>query len=143
MFQRVPNLFLKSIDEISNDSSFIIEKQSNDEKNISRCFPLNPSDGKINWSNSSSEILRQINAHNKPYSGAYGHINDKKVVIWDAELVDINQTFYAIPGQVVKIEKGSVQISCGKGQIKISQIEIDDNIINPDQYIQSIRTRFK
>ena len=67
------------------------------------------------------------------------------VFIWQniSYLYHINQTFYAIPGQVVKIEKGSVQISCGKGQIKISQIEIDDNIINPDQYIQSIRTRFK
>ena len=143
MSTSIPKLFLESVKKMSDNPSFVLEEQSKNSKEISRCFPLNPSDGLINWSKSSTQILRQINAHNKPYSGAFSSINKEKVIIWDAELVDIEYVYYAVPGQIIKIDEGYIQVACGEGQIKISLIEIDNSLITPDKYVKSIRTRFK
>ena len=133
---------IKELNDIEKALVFLYLEDKN-YKEISHCFPLNPSDGLINWSQSSTQILRQINAHNKPYTGAFSSINKEKVIIWDAELVDIDHVYHAVPGQIIKIDEGYIQVACGEGQIKISSIEIDNSLITPDKYIKSIRTRFK
>ncbi|MAI88810.1 MAG: hypothetical protein CMF98_07195 [Candidatus Marinimicrobia bacterium] len=141
-----PQLFYEAIMKLSTNPSYILEKQSTNTNKISRCFPLNPKDGLIKWSKSNYEILRLINAHNKPYSGAFSFIKDKKIIIWDAELSFYSHSIYAVPGQITEIKRigeiSYVEVACGEGILKIKKIEIDRKIISPDKYIKSIRSRF-
>jgi len=139
-------LFYEALMKLSYDPSYILEKQSIDPNKISRCYPLNPKDGLIKWSKSNYEILKLINAHNKPYSGAFSFIKDKKIIIWEAELSFYSHSIYAVAGQITEIKRVGeityVEVACGDGILKIKKIEIDHKIISPDKYIKSIRNRF-
>ena len=48
-----------------------------------------PSDGEINWGDSPENIRNFIRAQTKPYPGAFTFIDNKKVIIWDAEITEI------------------------------------------------------
>lgn len=47
-----------------------------------------PEDGLIDWSKSPEEIRNFIRAQTRPYPGAFTYMNGKKVILWDAEVVD-------------------------------------------------------
>ena len=49
-----------------------------------------PEDGLINWSESSKKIKDFIRAQTKPYPGAFTIINNKKVIIWDADIEEVS-----------------------------------------------------
>lgn len=52
-------------------------------------FPQrSPADGEIDWNKSPKEIRDFIRAQTRPYPGAFTRIHGKKVVIWDAEVID-------------------------------------------------------
>ena len=54
-------------------------------------FPQrSPEDGRIDWSWSSEQIRNFIRAQTKPYPGAYTIVNDKKLIIWSADVVETN-----------------------------------------------------
>ena len=54
-----------------------------------RIFPQRkPSDGEIDWNWESKRIKNFIRAQTKPYPGAFTLINNKKIIIWDADIVD-------------------------------------------------------
>lgn len=48
-----------------------------------------PKDGLIDWSWETARIKNFIRAQTKPYPGAFTIIEGKKVVLWDAEIVDL------------------------------------------------------
>jgi methionyl-tRNA formyltransferase len=48
-----------------------------------------PEDGKIDWSWDAARIKNFIRAQTKPYPGAFIIVNDKKVVIWDADILSL------------------------------------------------------
>ena len=135
-------MFLNSVIKLQKDSSYVLEIQSKDAKDALRCYPRIPEDGKINWNKSSIEILRLINASNKPYGGAYCFYEDKKLIIWDAELFEDDEIYLSEVGQVANIEKdGSIVVISGNGKLKIKEIEYDNFIGNPSEKIKSIRKR--
>lgn len=137
-----PDLFLEAINRLSENKDYILEVQSKDSKDALRCYPRIPEDGKIDWNKSNIEILRLINASNKPYSGAYCFYDDKQLIIWDAELFEDDENYLSVVGQVAKIEKdGSILVICGNGKLKINEIEYDDFIGSPNVKIKSIRKR--
>lgn len=47
-----------------------------------------PEDGEIDWGWDKKRIKNFIRAQTKPYPGAFTKIGNKKVIIWDAEIVD-------------------------------------------------------
>lgn len=144
MSQRIPDMFLNSVKKLQKDSSYVLEIQSKDAKDALRCYPRIPEDGKIDWSKSNIEILRLINASNKPYGGAYCFYEDKKLIIWDAELSEDDENYLSVVGQVANIEKdGSILVICGNGKLKIKEIEYDEFIGKPSEKIKSIRKRLK
>lgn len=137
-----PDLFLEAINKLSENKYYILETQSKDPKDALRCYPRIPEDGRIDWNKSNIEILRLINASNKPYSGAYCFYEDKKLIIWDAELFEDDENCLSVVGQVANIEKdGSILVICGNGKLKINEIEYDEFIGSPNVKIKSIRKR--
>lgn len=137
--ERVPFLFLDALNKISFDPLFVLEVQS--EQNALRCYPRRPEDGRIDWRGTNEQILRLINASNKPYSGAFCTFSDRSMIIWDAELADDNENYCAIAGQVIHISKHYIDVACGKGKLRVKQVEIDGVVDCPSVWIKSIRNR--
>lgn len=137
-----PDLFLEAINKLSENKHYILEVQSKDPKDALRCYPRIPEDGRIDWNKSNIEILRLINASNKPYSGAFCFYDDKQLIIWDAELFEDDENYLSAVGQIANIEKdGSILVICGNGKLKINEIEYDGFIGSPNEKITSIRKR--
>jgi len=47
-----------------------------------------PHDGEIDWNDTPQNIKNFIKAQAKPYPGAFTYMADKKVVIWDADIIE-------------------------------------------------------
>ncbi len=140
MNQRIPSLFLEALDKLESDRSYILEVQDSDPSAALRCYPRKPEDGRIDWKQGAKDILRLINASGSPYSGAYCFLEKKKIIVWDAELVNDGEIYCAVPGQVVGLENESIIISTGQGKLKLNRIDYN-GIKNPREVINSIRSR--
>ena len=136
-------LFIEALDNLKDNPKFILESQSNKENHSLRCFPLQPSDGLINWDSNNVDVLRRINAFNKPFQGAFTFLDSKKFIIWDAQLIKDKFNFCAVPGQVIRIKDGFIEVACRKSIIRLSKVEYNEEINNPDKFIRSIRSRFE
>ena len=142
MSARTPDLFLDAVQLLSANPAYVLEQQSKEAKKALRCYPRIPEDCRIVWSKSAIDVLRGINASNRPYPGAFCHFDGKRVIVWDAELVDDLEPFCAIPGQVTKINASSVEVACGCGKIRILSIEVDNIMCHPVDLVTTIRSRF-
>ena len=139
--KRVPQLFLKAIDRLEDDPSFCLEVQSKDPKDALRCYPRRPEDGRIDWNQSALKILRLINASSDPYPGAFCYLNERKLIVWDAEIYDSEERFCSVPGQILQIEESGVCVATGNGVLRLTKSEQDDKVGKPKLWIKSIRMR--
>ena len=143
MNKRIPILFNSSINKLKSNKYYYLEKQSSELKRILRCYPRTNEDAQIFWNSKAIDILRLINACNKPYCGAFCFYNGEKVIIWDADLSSNQEIFCAIPGQITEIKKDFIDVACGEGKIRLLKIEYNSKIIIPGNFARSIRIRFK
>jgi methionyl-tRNA formyltransferase len=142
---RIPELMLEVVLKLQANSNYVLEEQSKDISVSLRCYPRHPEDGKINWTDTNENIIRLINASSEPYQGAFCFLSDEKVIIWRAEAYEDKEPYLAVPGQVCEInnKSGHVIIACGKGKIKLLEIQIDSQRSVPSNFIKSIRQRLK
>ena len=141
MSARIPEMALSSINKLNKNNNYFLEKQTTNKKLIMRCFPRMPIDGKINWQDKSINILRLVNASNKPYAGAYCFLKGIKLILWDVDVVNYEEKFLAMPGQITNIGKNFVDVACGEGFIRIFKVEYQGSNANPNLIINSIRLR--
>ena len=139
--KRVPELCIDAIKSLTTDANYILESQSKDTADALRCYPRKPEDGKIDWKRSALHILRLINASNKPYSGAFCDFEGLPFIIWSAELVNDNENFIAVPGQVTKIDGSYIEVACKDSKLRILLAECRGTVDVPTAWIQSIRKR--
>ena len=143
MQSRIPALFVKAIDDLSADRRYVLEAQSKNPVDTLRCYPRIPDDGRISWTLDAHSVMRLINASNLPYSGAFCYLDDKKIIIWDAEVGEHEGRFLAVPGQITFVGDGVVHVACGRGLLYLHEIESGGGICKPDTIIKSIRTRLR
>lgn len=136
-----PYLIGKAVERLALDPNYILEKQSQDPEDALRCYPRNAEDGRIFWHDQSNYILRLINACNKPYPGAYCYLDDRKLIIWDASIVKDQEKFCAYPGQITAIGKRFVDVACGQGKLRITDVEFNGEVLVASEIIKSIRKR--
>lgn len=141
MTERAPELFEEAVTALSRNPDYVLERQSDDPQEASRCYPRRPEDGRIDWSRSALDILRLINASNKPYAGAFCQLDGETIRVWDAELVEDGERFLAVPGQVTKLGPGWVQIATGSGKIQLNTLEKDGQILEGNSVLTSLRSR--
>jgi methionyl-tRNA formyltransferase len=142
MLLRTPQLMLEALQLLDADPEYVLEKQSKDLAQALRCYPRKPEDGRIDWNQSAINIIRLINASNKPYAGAFCEFEGEKLIIWDAELVSDGEVFFAVPGQITKIGDGFIEVACKDRKIAISTCEKNGIIYKSPTFIRSIRKRF-
>lgn len=136
-----PSLFVDTLEQLRRDPSFVLERQSKDPTLALRCYPRRPDDGRIDWRKPAVEVLRLINASGKPYSGAFCDFEGQNLIVWRADLVEDDEVFCAVPGQVTALGEGFVDVACGMGKIRIREAEMDGRSESPRTWIQSIRKR--
>jgi len=145
METETPGLFSEAVAHLSNDGNYYLEKQSQDPKDILRCYPREPRDGCIDWTRSNEDVLRLINASSEPYAGAFCHFEEIPMTIWRAALYHDHEQYCAVPGQVCYIdrESGDVVVITGKGKLKISDIGYLESRGKPALFIKSTRKRLR
>lgn len=142
--KRTPELMLEAVEKLAANPDYILERQSRNPADTLRCYPRCPDDGRIDWSKSAVEVLRLINASNKPYAGAFCEFEGRRITIWDAELVEDGEIFCAVPGQVTKIAIDGVEVACGSGKIRIKWVQLENEDEAPlTKYIDSVRRRLR
>jgi methionyl-tRNA formyltransferase len=142
MSVRTPELMLEAVHMLNANPGYVLEQQSKDPKQALRCYPRKPEDGRIDWTKPAIDVLRLINASNKPYSGAFCDFEGNQLIIWDAELVVEDEMFFAVPGQVTKIGDVFIEVACGEGKIRVLSVEYREQVSVATLFIQSIRKRF-
>ncbi len=97
----------------------------------------------IDWSNSSSEIRRFVDAVGYPYKGAYTKLDGRVVRILSAEEapdVTVENRHY---GKVLFVDDGKPVVICGTGLLKIHDAVLEqDNQITPLLPLPKFRIRF-
>ncbi len=140
MSDRIPDLFSDALYQLEKDPNYVLERQSKDPQDALRCYPRKLEDGRIEWRKSAAEILRLINACNKPYDGAFCEFEGQKMIIWDAEPAP-EENFLAIPGQITLVGDGFVEVATGEGKLRVKWVELSGEEKLPSQFIRSIRQR--
>jgi len=142
MRERIPALMLEAAERLAREPGYVLERQSKDPAAALRCYPRRPEDGRIDWHRPAIEVLRLINASNKPYAGAFCEYEGRKLIIWDAALVEDDENFCAVPGQVLAVGAGHVDMACGTGKLRLFKVQLEGGSeIGPDRLISSIRMR--
>lgn len=143
MESRTPDLMLEALQKLGANPRYVLEKQSKDPVHALRCYPRKPVDGRIDWSKPAIDVLRLINASNKPYAGAFCKFEGQKLIIWDAEVLKDDELFCAVPGQVTKIGKEFVEVACGKEKLRILSVEYNNRVSGLTNLIKSTRQRLE
>lgn len=142
MESQVPALMREAVDQLAEDSEYVLERQSKNRRDALRCYPRRPEDGRIDWTYSALQTLRLINASNKPYPGAFCEFEGNRMTIWDAELSDDDEQFLAVPGQVTLISETYIDVACGEGKLRINTVQIADQPeCAPTTFVTSSRQR--
>lgn len=90
-------------------------RQPQDDSKATYCAKRTPKDGLINWEWSAERVWTLIRAVGEPYPGAFTFYQGKKVIIWDASLVD-SAPYYGLEGQIQNIDRQGVLVQCGDGK---------------------------
>lgn len=141
MKDRTPELMLEAVNSLGKDADYVLERQSQNPRDSLRCYPRRPEDGRIDWAKSAIDVLRLINASNKPYDGAFCEFKREKLIIWDAEMVNDGEIYCAVPGQITKVGDSFVEVACGSGKLRVLKVECRAEIKIPSSFIRSIRER--
>lgn len=108
------------------NSNTIISAEPQDESLATYSLWRDDEDYKIDWSKSSNEIRRFIDAVGNPFLGASTFVGERKVRIFESiEIPDITVENRS-PGKVVFMEKGKPVVVCGEGLLMITDAIFDD-----------------
>lgn len=144
MTARTPHLFVEAVNRLVGDPGFVLEAQSKEASAALRCFPRRPEDGRILWSQRARDVARLVKASGRPYAGAFCFHRGRKVVVWDvAGNVEEGPPFCAVPGQVLASGPAGLDIACGEGKVRLTEVEVDGEVMPASQLTQSLRDRLE
>lgn len=138
------SMFIEVIDLIASGKAHP-EKQDN--VGAFRCYPRMPSDHRIDWNKSASDIHALVRASMPDYPCHTYFMNEfdviEKLIILDTRIVFQEVNCIGIPGQVIKNcqATGESWILCGKGVLAIKRCSLRNGIINPGIEWKSTRRR--
>ena len=88
VYEKATKISIEILNKTLNSKNIKFKPQ--DKSKIVVYPQRSPSDGLIDWSWNSKKIKDFIRAQTKPYPGAYTIINNKKIIIWDADIEDLS-----------------------------------------------------
>ncbi len=105
-----------------------IKKFKQDESKFLEYWPKRtPEDGKITWSDNTTNILKLIRASTNPYPGAFTFYKNIKIIIWKATL---NNNVVMTSGKILEINPTNMIVATGDGSLMIEKASYDNKIID-------------
>jgi methionyl-tRNA formyltransferase len=129
---------VESLFKETDRSNLLLKYQ--DEKSASYSIWRNEEDYRIDWTNSSENILTFIDSVGFPYKGASTSLNGEVLRIVNARVAPDLLVINRIPGKVWSVENRKPTILCGSGSIEILEYFFEDSLREPD-YSISIKSR--
>jgi len=106
-----------------------------------------PGDSLINWESDIDQLDRFIRAVTKPFNGAYTFIDKKKIIIYDANIFDIEQDYgYANKknGEIVAVfPNRKFLVKCNGGLLLVNEYEGEDLIIKPGRIFKNYKQKIR
>lgn len=87
VYEKATDASIQIITKVLSNIDNVIFKPQNKE-DIEVWPQRSPADGRIDWSWDAKRLKDFIRAQTHPYPGAWTEINGKKVIIWDADIID-------------------------------------------------------
>lgn len=149
-FENIQSLYKKTNYHYSNMVNKFLKKPQiylknakTQENKLSNYFPQRfPEDGEIDWSLDATNIINFINALTMPYPGAFFYINNIKIIVWRAFILDTFEMKNIIPGKIEFVfHDKSLLISSRTSMICVSEWTSEKSI-KIERYIGKI-IRFK
>lgn len=86
-----------------------------------------PEDGRVNWQQPASDVLRLIRAAGKPYPGAFTNDSNGEIRLWSAEPCRAGRHHVALPGQLIERSADGFSVMCGDGEaVRITNWSIEE-----------------
>ncbi|KDD19074.1 methionyl-tRNA formyltransferase [Bordetella bronchiseptica] len=143
MEQATPPLFVAALESLQHDPGYVLYRQCDDGRPALRCYPRQPSDGRIDWTKPAIDVVRHINASGHPYAGAFFYFESNAYRVDEAQWID-SGAYLAVPGQVAaRNPDGSVDVACGGGGLcRLARIaDAAGHWDQPVNHIKSMRAR--
>lgn len=111
---------VETLPTIENGAA-LLEKQDDTQANYAG--KISKEDALIDWQKSYQEIHNQVRAY---YGWPVSHttLNDNAIRIWQTEKVSDLQ---GRPGEIIKVDKDALIVSCGEGALSIKQIQLPNS----------------
>lgn len=117
-----PEVLIKAIEKIKNGEKTIPQKGM-----PIYARKLEKKDGLIEWSKNAESIVNLIRG-TYLWPVAHTYIEEKngkkQIKIYKGEVSE-KEGIYGIPGEILKIGKDYIEVACGKGKIKIKEVQIE------------------
>lgn len=117
-------MIASNIQKIFENSVNIIKQQGKTTHYPKRT----PEDGLINWDSMDVfQIHNFVRALTKPYPGAFTFFNNKKILIWEAQIFDTRIIYYGKKeGEIVEVfDSGDFVINCAGGTLLVLKYSND------------------
>jgi len=114
-------LLIESLSRIDNREYRLVDQ---DEENVIYAPKLTKEIGLIDWSGPA------VNIHNQargvlPWPGAFTSYRGKMLKIFQTEVFPIFPNHKPLPGEVVKADKHGIVIACGRGFLKVDELQME------------------
>ena len=140
---QISKLYVDLVLSVLNQIQLGIELNATkqDESVASYSLWRDEDDYAIDWSRDAEYIQQFIYSVGFPYKGASSFIEDLKYRVLDCEIRSDVKVENRCPGKVIFMEDGCPIVVCGKGLLKITQLEAEEGVsVLP---LDKFRIRFK
>ncbi len=87
-----------------------------------------PEDGRIDWSWPAGRIFNLVRAVTHPYPGAFGFVDGRKVLIWQARIASAFGE-HGAPGMIIdRNADGAIEVAAGVGSLLIVRAQIENQV---------------
>ena len=111
-------LIIMTLDHIENNKIIPVQQDHSSQTSASK---ISSDDYLIHWNNSAEQIHNQIRAFS-PHPGAHTYFNLKRIMLFNSEIINSDQTLFLQPGEI-NYNNNCLVIGTGFGLIYIHEIQ--------------------
>jgi methionyl-tRNA formyltransferase len=83
-----------------------------------------PEDGRIDWNWSARRIFNLVRGVTHPYPGAFGLIDGRKLMVWEARVVHDSGKF-GESGRIIGTDGDAIEVAAGEGSLLILRAQLN------------------
>lgn len=114
-------LLLEALIKIEKKDYRLIDQ---DEDKVVLALKMKKDVGLIDWHNPAVNIANQIRGV-LPWPGAFTQYGGKIIKIFQADVLPVFLSHKPVPGAVVRVNKEGIIVACGRGFLKINQLQLE------------------